>query len=79
MDAILNRTSNNGYCNGKSVNRLSELASAGFTNVQAYDYWSSTTYVGYTSYAWDVTMYDGCMYYDDESSPRYVWPVRSGH
>ncbi|MBF0345050.1 MAG: DUF1566 domain-containing protein [Nitrospirae bacterium] len=54
------------------------LAKQGFTNVQSYFYWSSTTYAGNTSVAWLVYMNDGSVYADAKSSGYYVWPVRSG-
>ena len=50
-----------------------------FTNVQAYYYWSSTTYASNTSYAWVVDMDRG--YVDDGTKSddgSYVWPVRGG-
>jgi len=50
-----------------------------FTNVQAVDYWSSTTYAGYPGYAWVVNMWYGVVSYDYKSYyGYYVWPVRSG-
>ena len=50
----------------------------GFTNVQANDYWSSTSYAGYPSYAWSVNMYDGSVFNVDKAASHYVWPVRGG-
>jgi hypothetical protein len=43
-------------------------------------YWSSTTYAGYPTLAWGVSMHYGSVYYDlkDHDTP-YVWPVRGGN
>ena len=55
--------------------------SQGFSNVQAYYYWSSTTFAGNTAYAWGVAMSGGNVYVFSKSSisnTSYVWPVRAG-
>lgn len=51
-----------------------------FTNVQANDYWSSTTYAYHPRDAWVVNMWNGYVYADGKSSSDYycVWPVRGG-
>jgi len=52
-----------------------------FTNVQAYDYWSSTTYAYYhLDYAWIFSIWDGSVYAYSKSDydSYYVWPVRGG-
>jgi len=49
-----------------------------FSNVQASWYWSSTTYVGSTIFAWFVSLADGSVDYFEKSEPLYVWPVRDG-
>jgi len=54
----------------------------GFSNVQAGRYWSSSTNVGLTNYAWVVNIYDGDVngYAPNGSKSGYyvyVWPVRS--
>jgi len=55
------------------------LTTQGFTNVQARDYWSSTTYAYGTDGAWFFGMSGGDVYHDDKSSSSYyVWPVRGG-
>jgi uncharacterized repeat protein (TIGR01451 family) len=54
------------------------LNAQGFTNVQAYGYWSSTTYAYYPDYAWGVYMRSGFVSYFYKSGYHYVWPVRSG-
>ena len=48
-------------------------------NVQPNYYWSSTTYAGYTYYAWLVNMYSGNVHYDYKDYFFYVWPVRGGN
>ncbi|MBF0465192.1 MAG: DUF1566 domain-containing protein [Nitrospirae bacterium] len=53
------------------------LNGKGFTNVQPYWYWSSTTFANFTGLAWAVGMYDGNVYDDDKYSLNYVWPVRT--
>jgi len=56
------------------------LNTQGFTNVQASNYWSSTTDAYSTDYAWLVNMWVGYMFgcgkYDCYS---YFWPVRGEH
>jgi hypothetical protein len=49
-----------------------------FSNVQANYYWSSTTDVYYTGFAWNVHMWDGDVHYGYEDKSYYVWPVRAG-
>jgi len=51
-----------------------------FTNVQASNYWSSTTfaYYYYTDDAWIVYMWSGEMSYNLKYNYQYVWPVRGG-
>ena len=49
-----------------------------FTGVQSDNYWSSTVHAVNTSYSWRVNLYRGSVYYNDLTSPFYVWPVRGG-
>ena len=51
-----------------------------FTNVQASNYWSSTTfaYYYYTDDAWVVYMWDGVVSYNYKPNYCYMWPVRGG-
>ena len=49
-----------------------------FVNVQPTHYWSSTTNMNNTSYAWDVSMNYGNVYTYSKTNPFYVWPVRGG-
>ncbi len=55
------------------------LSLQGFSNVQAYYYWSSSTYANITDFAWVVYM---SFYYGvsngSKSSSYYAWPVRAG-
>ncbi|MBF0607862.1 MAG: DUF1566 domain-containing protein [Magnetococcales bacterium] len=78
LDALL-QSNEGGYCNDKEVGVASLLTKAGFTNVQSYYYWSSTSYANSTSDAWVVRMDGGYVLADDKSYGYYVWPVRGGH
>lgn len=49
-----------------------------FTGVQASYYWSSTTSVSNTRFAWYLWFEDGFSDFDPKSSMHYVWPVRGG-
>lgn len=53
------------------------LNGLGFTNVQPYLYWSSTTAAVGTSYAWGMYMGLGVVEEDGKAMNHYVWPVRS--
>jgi len=53
-------------------------AGAPFTIVQSSWYWSSTTYAGGTTNAWNVYLYYGGVYTNNKTSTSYVWPVRGG-
>jgi hypothetical protein len=64
--------------NAEQANNAVWLDGQGFTNVQAYWYWSSSTIASYTPTAWGVHMLVGGVHYNDKSYHRYVWPVRAG-
>ena len=49
-----------------------------FTGVQSYPYWSSTSFAGFPSNAFDVYLNDGNVNYNGKSITLYVWPVRGG-
>ena len=49
-----------------------------FLNVQSNLYWSSSSYVLYTDYAWNVIMNAGYVNHYNKSNHYYVWPVRAG-
>lgn len=49
-----------------------------FTNVQSSYYWSSSSFSGDSSYAWNVHMYSGTVSVDFKTVSFYVWPVRGG-
>lgn len=62
------------------------LNSQGFSNVQAYGYWSSSTFISNTSLAWVNSMIVGSIFSVDKPKVpiinghymvEYVWPVRS--
>jgi hypothetical protein len=64
--------------NADEANPAAWLNSQGFSNVQDYDYWSSTTGASSTDTAW-VTMYKGSVGGGGKPDNYcYVWPVRSG-
>ena len=66
--------------NADVPNSATWLNSQGFTNVQSYYYWSSTTYAYDTDYAWIVNMNVGDVLYGFNKSYSfiYAWPVRAG-
>ena len=51
---------------------------SGWANVQANNYWSSTTYANNTTNAWNVNMNDGNVNGNNKTNTNYVWPVRAG-
>lgn len=65
--------------NDDEPNSATWLTNQGFTNVQSYYYWSSTTYASYPGYAWFVYMSNGWFYNGNKSdNGLYAWPVRAG-
>ena len=50
-----------------------------FTGVQSFTYWSSSTNVGRTGFAWGVDFRNGNVVRHDKSSEMYVWCVRDGN
>lgn len=54
------------------------LNTQGFSNVQPDRYWSSNTYAGATTDAWNVGMHNGLIYPSTKTYYYfYAWPVRS--
>ena len=51
---------------------------SGWANVQANNYWSSSTYANNTTNAWNVNMNDGNVNGNNKTNTNYVWPVRAG-
>jgi len=49
-----------------------------FTNVQSGYYWTSTTDVYYTGYAWYVALISGNVGHATKTTNYCVWPVRDG-
>ena len=47
-----------------------------FTSIQSSYYWSSTTYAGYTDYAWFVGLRNGDVAPNTKVTAYYVWPCR---
>ncbi len=58
--------------------RISSAIDPIFTRVTSDNYWSSTTYAGYTSVAWYVYFSYGYQLISDKSDGYYVRCVRSG-
>lgn len=55
------------------------LTTQGFTGVQAFLYWSSTTVASTTGNAWTVYLYDGAVNGGSKADGQsYVWPVCGG-
>jgi hypothetical protein len=50
-----------------------------FINLQIVDYWSSTTFVDDSEYAWCVGMGNGYLSINFKSLNYYLFPVRGGH
>ncbi|MBI5047639.1 MAG: DUF1566 domain-containing protein, partial [Deltaproteobacteria bacterium] len=51
---------------------------SGWANVQANNYWSSTTYANNTTNAWNVNMWNGNVNGNNKTNANYAWPVRAG-
>ncbi len=68
--------------NAEMTNPATWLNGQGFSNVQSYPYWSSSTWAVYFEFEWFVDMSNGEMSLDGNSynyfANNYVWPVRSG-
>ncbi|MCX7771000.1 MAG: DUF1566 domain-containing protein, partial [Proteobacteria bacterium] len=62
------------------TNSASWLNSQGFTNVNSFGYWTSTTTNGFENNAWAVIIWSGVTpYYDkSNSTTNYVWAVKGG-
>jgi hypothetical protein len=61
-----------------SLANTTTLNTMGFSNVQANDYWSSSSHAGSTGVAWIVDMSDGFVDAYNKSVNNHVWPVRAG-
>ena len=63
------------------INQVAPALAGGhhFLGVELYYYWTSTTYHGNTSYAWQVYFYNGSVDHKSKSELNYVWPVRGGN
>jgi C1A family cysteine protease len=65
--------------NAGQLNNATWLNSQGFSNVQAYRYWSSSNLVSFqTTDSFSVNMSAGYLGNDDKNLKFYVWPVREG-
>ena len=69
--------SNPALCNAAGSGKWSE--GDAFSNVQSYNYWSSTTYPDLPDNAWRVYMNDGSVHYYSNDYGFYVWPVRANN
>ncbi|KJU82924.1 secreted protein containing DUF1566 [Candidatus Magnetobacterium bavaricum] len=77
LDAILQQSSGYGFCNGKVVDRVLQLASEGAEDVQSYFYWSSTPNANDTSSRWLVRLGGGSIYTLGKFGDYDVLPVSS--
>jgi len=64
--------------NAQEPNKAIWLNTQGFTDVQPYGYWVSTTIAYNTGYAWQINMRSGLVAYDIKSDNLCIWPVRGG-
>ena len=64
--------------NYEHSNNSNWLAMQGFLNVEAGNYWSSTTYTYATWNAWRIGMHDGAVTTQAHKRLLNIWPVRSG-
>jgi len=64
--------------NDEQSNTTTWLNGQGFSNVQDWWYWSSTTHAYYTVNAWRVYMWYGFVGNGPKVDSYYVWPVRAG-
>ena len=64
--------------NREVTNQAAFLNDQFFDDVRAFNYWSSSSYVGSTSVAWIVFMGEGDVEIGLKTSNFYVWPVRAG-
>jgi len=59
-------------------NSAAWLNTLGFSNIQAYSYWSSSTYPYNTWNSWSINMHDGAVTSTAKKHNINVWPVRGG-
>lgn len=64
--------------NSDKADTATWLNGQGFSDVQIYNYWSSTTSANSTGYAWIIDMMNGKVGTDVKLNINKVWPVRSG-
>jgi len=75
---LSNRKELRSLMNYNLANNATTLNTLGFTNVQASDYWSSSSYVASAADAWVVDPDGGSVSSSGKSTSNYVWPVRAG-
>ena len=61
------------------TNNANWLNEQEFSNVQAYSYYSSSTYADVPRNAWSLGMHDGSVTSNPKKRAINVWPVRSGN
>ncbi|MEI6209479.1 MAG: DUF1566 domain-containing protein, partial [Desulfuromonadales bacterium] len=73
-----NRNEQWSLVNNGASNPDAWLNSQGFSNVQSYYYWSSSSYAYYPGYAWLAHLGRGYLDNNIKAFNSYVWPVRGG-
>ncbi|MBN2824554.1 MAG: DUF1566 domain-containing protein [Campylobacterales bacterium] len=68
--------SNRGSITDKNIANSSYQSCYKSQGFASYNYWSATTYAGFTSGAWSVNFYYGYGYWNNKSSSYYVRCVR---
>ena len=61
-----------------ATDNATALVALGFNNVQASNYWSSTSLARSPTLVWVVNMFDDRVSLDDKTTAHCVWPVRAG-
>jgi hypothetical protein len=75
---LSNRKELRSLINHSLASSATTLNTSGFANVQAFRYWSSSSYTGNAIFAWVVSMGDGSVELDTKNFNYSVWPVRAG-
>jgi hypothetical protein len=80
LESLVNVEYNKQTCGGSAcISNAAWLNTQGFSNVQTFYYWSSTTYAYNVGYAWFMHMWNGYTLFNSKDGSFYhVWPVRGG-
>lgn len=62
--------------NDSGVGQWTSGVDSAFSNVNSYNFWTSTTYADNTDYAWSVSFSNGFVDIGPKALARHVWPVR---